>query len=242
VVQTGLDANKISIRRWDSPLLIYFSPLGLRVKAAVAQERTDEEQARVAVASELRRGMHLLVGREPSADGMKVLRTSLRRLFDQLDAAPERLRGTRVWQGPPADGEMFADSIDRPVSGSGNPFSVPMVVQRQGDTAVSIVTLDAGFEGAPGRSHGGFVSAIFDDLFGSLPMLQSKVAFTASLTVNYVAPSPVFEPVVFRGWIDRVEGRKIFVAGEAHHGETLVTTATGLFIDSTEMMASFYGA
>ncbi len=117
-----------------------------------------------------------------------------------------------------------------------------MAVQRQGDAVVSTVILDAGFEGAPGRSHGGFVSAIFDDLFGSLPMLQNKIAFTASLTVNYVAPSPVFEPVVFRGWIERVEGRKIFMAGEAHHGEILVTTATGLFIDATEMMAGLYGA
>jgi acyl-coenzyme A thioesterase PaaI-like protein len=213
----------------------------------VAQEHTDEEQARIAVASELRRGMHLLVGREPSADDLTMLKGSLRGLFDQLDAAPPRVRGTRPWQGPaalspPADGETFADSVDRPVSGSGNPFSVPMVVHRQGDAVVSTVTLDAAFEGAPGRSHGGFVSAIFDDLFGSLPMLQNKIAFTASLTVNYVAPSPVFEPVLFRGWIDRVEGRKIFVAGEAHHGEMLVTTATGLFIDATEMMAGLYGA
>jgi acyl-coenzyme A thioesterase PaaI-like protein len=213
----------------------------------VAPEHTDEEQARIAVASELRRGMHLLVGREPSLNEMTSLTGSLRQLFDQLDGVPQRVRGSRLWQGPealspPADGEMFADSVDRPVSGSGNPFSVPMVVQRQGDAVVSTVTLDAAFEGAPGRSHGGFVSAIFDDLFGSLPLLQNKIAFTASLTVNYVAPSPVFEPVLFRGWIERVEGRKIFVAGEAHHGETLVTTATGLFIDATEMMAGLYGA
>jgi acyl-coenzyme A thioesterase PaaI-like protein len=213
----------------------------------VVPEHTDEEQARIALASELRRGMHLLVGREPSVNAMTRLTGSLRQLFDQLDAVPQRVRGTRPWHGaeapsPPADGEMFADSVDRPVSGSGNPFSVPMAVQRQGDAVVSTVILDAGFEGAPGRSHGGFVSAIFDDLFGSLPMLQNKIAFTASLTVNYVAPSPVFEPVVFRGWIERVEGRKIFMAGEAHHGEILVTTATGLFIDATEMMAGLYGA
>ncbi len=79
----------------------------------MAQEHTNEEQARIAVASELRRGIHLLVGREPSVDDM-----------------------TR--------------------------------------------------------------------LTGSL--------------------------------------RQIFVAGEAHHGEMLVTTATGLFIDATEMMADLYGA
>ncbi len=112
-----------------------------------------------------------------------------------------------------------------------------MTMYRDGDTVVATVTLDAGFEGAPGRSHGGFVSAIFDDLLGSLPMLQRKIAFTASLTVDYVAPSPVFEPVTFRGWTERVEGKKIFVAGEAHHGDKLVSTATALFIDASELMS-----
>lgn len=213
----------------------------------MAEEHTEEEKARVLLASQMRRGMHLLVGREPSIDEMTALATSLKTHFDALATTPQRVRGTRVWKGPggitpPADGEDFADSVDRPVSGSGNPFSIPMVMRREGDQVVSTVTLDAGFEGAPGRSHGGFVSAIFDDLFGSLPMLQHKIAFTASLTINYVAPSPVFEPVTFRGWVDRVERRKIFVAGEAHHGDTLVTSATGLFIDATEMMAGLYGA
>lgn len=213
----------------------------------MAQEHTEEDLARIALAAQMRRGMHLLVGREPSVQHMGALTESLRELFDQLAGAAVRVRGTRAWQGPdaispPEPGEAFEDSVDRPVSGSGNPFSVPMIMHRDGDAVVSTVTLDAAFEGAPGRSHGGFVSAIFDDLFGSLPMLQHKIAFTASLTVNYVAPSPVFEPVMFRGWIDRVEGKKIFVEGEAHHGDILVTTATGLFIDATEMMASLYGA
>jgi hypothetical protein len=36
----------------------------------VVPEHTDEEQARIALASELRRGMHLLVGREPSVNAM----------------------------------------------------------------------------------------------------------------------------------------------------------------------------
>lgn len=208
---------------------------------------TAEDRARIALAAQMRRGMHLLVGREPSVEAMMALASALEGHFDDLAALPERVRSTRAWQGPeaispPADGEAFADSVDRPVSGSGNPFSIPMQMYRDGDAVVSTVTLDAAFEGAPGRSHGGFVSAIFDDLFGSLPMLQHKIAFTGSLTVNYVAPSPVFEPVTYRGWVDRVERKKIFVAGEAHHGDTLVTSATGLFIDATEMMAALYGA
>lgn len=208
---------------------------------------TAEDFARISLAAQMRRGMHLLVGREPSVDDMTALASALEGHFDDLEATAPRIRGTSAWQGPeaispPSDGEAFADSLDRPVSGSGNPFSIPMEMYRDGDAVVSTVTLDAGFEGAPGRSHGGFVSAIFDDLLGSLPMLQNKIAFTGSLTINYVAPSPVFEPVTYRGWVDRVERKKIFVVGEAHHGDTLVTSATGIFIDATEMMAALYGA
>ena len=193
---------------------------------------TAEDFARISLAAQMRRGMHLLVGREPSVDDMTALASALEGHFDDLEATAPRIRGTSAWQGPeaispPSDGEAFADSLDRPVSGSGNPFSIPMEMYRDGDAVVSTVTLDAGFEGAPGRSHGGFVSAIFDDLLGSLPMLQNKIAFTGSLTINYVAPSPVFEPVTYRGWVDRVERKKIFVVGEAHHGDTLVTSATG---------------
>lgn len=206
---------------------------------------TEDESidARVALATELRRGMHLLVGRDPSPAELIGFADQLRIVFDQLDASSPRERASSFSTGEaalqiPADGEAFADSVDRPVSGVGNAFSVPMTMVRDGDTVTSTVTLEGGFEGAPGRSHGGVVSAIFDDLFGSVPMLHGKIAFTASLTIEYVAPSPVLEPVVYRAWVDRIEGKKIFIAGDAHHGETLVTRGTGLFIDATEHLAA----
>lgn len=203
--------------------------------------------ARIRAASVLRRCMHLVAGRELGAAQLDELAAAIEPLLEPLAALPGRVRDPAFWRDPealvpPADGAMLNDSLHRPISGSGAPFSIPMDVRREGDSVVSTVTLDSGFEGAPGRSHGGFVSAIFDDLLGSLPMLLGKIGFTASLTVNYLAPSPVFEPVTYRGWIDRVEGKKIFVAGEARHGDTLVTTATGLFIDATETLRRLHSA
>lgn len=214
-------------------------------------ELDDAISARIALAYELRRGMHLLVGRDPSAAELTEFTAQLRVVFDQLDAASSRQRAASSAFSTastsdfpnllvPADGETFAESLDRPVSGPGNPFSVPMTMRRDGDTVVSTVNLDNGFEGAPGRSHGGIVAAIFDDLFGSVPMLHGKIAFTASLNIEYVAPSPVREPVTYRGWVDRIEGKKIFVVGESHHHDVLVTRAQGLFIDATEHFAALY--
>lgn len=208
---------------------------------------TEDERidARIALADELRRGMHLLVGRDPSKAELNEFTEQLRTVFDQLGASLPRERSAMTGQQEmvvPAEGETLADSLDRPVSGAGNPFSVPMTMTREGDTVVSTVTLEGGFEGAPGRSHGGVVAAIFDDLFGSVPMLNGKIAFTASLTVEYVAPSPVREPVTFRGWVDRIDGKKIFIAGDAHHGDTLVSRANALFIDATEHLAALYAS
>lgn len=206
-------------------------------------ELDDAGRARIALAEELRRGMHLLVGRDPTAAELAKLAAQLRIVFDQLDAASPRSRlpsfesaGIQV----PADGEAFPESLDRPISGAGNPFGTSMTMTRSGDAVVSTVTLDNGFEGAPGRSHGGIVAAIFDDLLGSVPLMLGKIGFTASLTIEYVAPSPVREPVTFRGWADRVEGKKFFVVGEAHHQDTLVTKASALFIDATEHFAALY--
>lgn len=203
--------------------------------------------ATVDTASQLRRGMHLLAGREVDADVLQRASAALREIFDTFESSPARVRNTttfgqRLSLGAPADGEPFPDSLLRPIGGSGNPFSVPLVVYRDGDCVTATATLGDAFEGAPGRSHGGVVAAIFDDVFGSVPMMQGKIAFTASLTINYVSPSPVREPVTFRAWIDRVEGKKLFIEGDAHHGDTLVTTASALFIDATEFMLEALGA
>ena len=135
----------------------------------------------------------------------------------------------------PADGEEFFNSPDRPVSGLGHPWSIPLRVFRKGDRAVSDVVLGRGFEGAPHMAHGGFVAAIFDDLLGFLLMLEGVMAFTASLTVNFHRGTPIGAPLRFEAWTDRTDGRKLFLAGECRdaNGE-LLTSSEGLFIDARD--------
>lgn len=205
---------------------------------------SDHDQARVEAAEQLRRSMHLLMAHNPSVAQLRALADALTRAGDDLAQAP--LRPAREFEPlamtAPPDGQEMPATLDRPVSGIGNPFSVPMTVVRDGDAVVTTVVLEKAFEGAPGRSHGGMVSAIFDDLLGSVPMLHGKVAFTASLTINYVAPSPILAPVTFRAWADRIEGKKLYLVGEAHHNDELVTTATALFIDASEFFANLGSA
>lgn len=206
---------------------------------------TDEEVARVAVANQLRRGHHALLGGDHEPSTLNDLAEALDAALSVLDGAPPRPPILGKWADPstimvPDDGEAFLNSVNRPVSGHGNPWSIPLDVVRQGELAVTVVELGSGYEGAPDRSHGGVVSAIFDDLCGFLLTLHKSIAFTASLTINYKAGTPLHVPITFSAGIDRAEGRKLFMKGECRAGSEdadgeLLTTCEALFITVNEM-------
>jgi len=204
---------------------------------------TPADLGRIAVAEQLRRGIHLLHAKEVDPAALHDLAGQLGQHFDMLESLEPRERDHSRFTAPtdmpcPDDGEEFYNSPMRPISGRGTAWSIPLHVVRDGDDAVTNVTLGPAHEGAPGRSHGGFVAAIYDDLLGFLLMLHGGIAFTAYLTVNYVAATPIGEPVEFRVRIDRVEGKKLFLVGECRAGDELLTTCEALFIDAAEAFAA----
>lgn len=185
------------------------------------------------IANDLLRGDH-------AASDLLAMAERLRVEADALSAAPDRVPDYSRFDQPesmpiPAEGEEFFNSPDRPFSGRGHPYGLPLRVYREGDRAVTDVVLERAHQGAPGMAHGGFVAAIYDDLLGFLLMFQETIAFTAYLTVNYKAGTMIGEPLRYEGWIDRVEGKKIFLAGECCDSSgTVVTTCEGLFIDASD--------
>ncbi len=203
-------------------------------------EWTGEEQARIDVSDRLRLGLHRLVGSDHDEATLRAVVKALDEALEPLANAPRRTRELGKWADPdgieaPADGEAFNNSIDRPVSGPGNPWSIPLHVIRRDDRAVTTVNLGPGYEGAPDRAHGGVVSAIFDDLCGFLLTLDLVIAFTASLTINYHAGTPLNSPLTYSAWIEKREGRKMYMRGECRVGDEdpegeLVTSCTALFI------------
>lgn len=194
-----------------------------------------DSEARGRFAASIRAAMHALVAHEQDPVVLDRLTRLLEEAGPDLRAGARRIRDIEGWRasrqsGPPADGELFQDYPDRPVSGTHNPWSIPLTVQRDGDRVVSTVTLDAAFEGAPGRSHGGVVSAIFDDLCGFVLTLEQVLAFTASLTIGYRAATPLHRPLTFACWLERREGRKLHIAGTCHAEDQLLSTCEALFV------------
>ena len=85
--------------------------------------------------------------------------------------------------------------------------------------------------GGNNAAHGGQVAVAFDDLMGMAGALGSGgVTRTAYLTVNYRAITPLNTELAIRSWVDRIEGRKVFIKATLHNGDVLCAEADGLFI------------
>lgn len=123
--------------------------------------------------------------------------------------------------------DMFADS---PVSGSANPLNMGLKIATYADRAVGRVTLLPGWQGAPGRSHGGVVAAIVDEVLGAMLPVLKIVAFTGELTLRFEAPCPMGVPLEFTARKTGEDGRKIYLECEGVSSEGVFATATSTFV------------
>lgn len=161
-----------------------------------------------------------------------VERCPLRTRLDELLASP---RFAAVLAGTPfarviEDGAFVDLFHDSPISGSASPLSVGLRIRREGEEAVGTVTLAAGWEGAPGRGHGGIVAACVDETIGGLLPIIGTMAFTGRLTLDYRAPCPLGEPLEFRARLDRRDGRKLHIACTGSSTGRVFVESTAIFI------------
>jgi acyl-coenzyme A thioesterase PaaI-like protein len=137
-------------------------------------------------------------------------------------------------------GAFNSNFMDRsPFMGLMNPLAPPMSARLDPDdgewgSVHCTVTFTEPFEGPPGHVHGGFLAGVFDEILGQAQSLSGRPGMTGKLSISYRAPTPLFTELHLRGWIERIEGRKIFTHATLHNGETLCCEADGLFISMPE--------
>lgn len=193
-------------------------------------------EARARAARALRDIGHELVGHAAPLELLDEMTATLISLAERLAAGDTRSRGLHqpvgVWESRPADGDVMTSYEERPVSGRSSPWGLDLEVRREGDDAVARLTLRAAHEGAPGRSHGGIVAALFDDVFGFVLTIHAQPAFTGEITVRYRAGTPVGRPLECRVRLDRRDGRKLHMSGELLDVDTgtVVATSHAVFI------------
>jgi acyl-coenzyme A thioesterase PaaI-like protein len=127
-------------------------------------------------------------------------------------------------------GEPFGFFDHSPMLGRANPLAPPIRLWLEGERMVGSATFGAAYEGPPGCVHGGYVAAAFDEVLGSTQSLSGSPGMTGRLTVSYRSPTPLETDLRFIGWLERVDGRKIFTRGELWADDRLCAEAEGLFI------------
>ena len=197
------------------------------------EERSPTDELRIQIAEEVRVVFDELLATSAPVEELERTRVIISQAVSLLKSRPH----SHDYEGP-AEGSLapMNSFLDRsPIIGAINPLSVPMRMDIEGDggsesIVVGHATFPAAYEGPPGCVHGGFIAAYFDEVLGMAQSLSGNPGMTVNLTVDYRAPTPLKQPVVFRGRVVSIDGRKISVAGTLHHGETLCAEAKGLFV------------
>jgi acyl-coenzyme A thioesterase PaaI-like protein len=146
---------------------------------------------------------------------------SIERAADCLDGLIEELeiadRGATTRFATPLDrdpDERLVNAQGRhPLLGSTHPIAPHIELRVEGDRTVGDVTFDIRFEGNEGWVHGGFVAAGFDIVAVQAARLSGRSGPTGTLTVRFIAPTPIGEPLRYEGRFVRSEGRKLFAEG-----------------------------
>lgn len=115
--------------------------------------------------------------------------------------------------------------------GPGQPDGVGLTLASRGDHALARVVLDEHLSGPPGAAHGGIPALILDEVLGTtVNILHQRPSVTGTLTVEYLAPTPIGAPVDAEAWLRETDGRKAFVEGVVRHAGEVTARGEAVFI------------
>jgi acyl-coenzyme A thioesterase PaaI-like protein len=177
----------------------------------------------------LRRIITATANNDAPLDTLAAAADTLERVADELEphARASRYEGTG---GINLGGDNSAILESHPMMGPSNAIAPPMVITRDTDQARGTVTYSHQYEGPPGRVHGGFIAAAFDQVVGAAAALSGQVFFTGSLNVKFVAPTPLHVPLVYEATLDRVEDRRLHATGRLLADDRVTAECEGIFV------------
>jgi hypothetical protein len=183
-----------------------------------------------ALADAVRRLIDYSVRHVASAEATAVLARRIDALADELagfvpDEAVGKYGAVDLATSHPHDHFQFD-----PVLGLYNPLALPVRMTWQPPLAIGHARFGEAYEGPPGCVHGGVISGVFDQVFNVANLKNGVAGPTANLSIDYRRPTPLRRDLVFEGWVDRVESRKVFARGRVLYDGKVTAEATGLFI------------
>src|ERR1035438_3658787 len=95
--------------------------------------------------------------------------------------------------------------------GKNNPDGMKLrfTYDEERDCFVCRFRLGKRYTGPPGHCHGGIIATILDEAMGKVNRIRQVIALTSQMTVDYLRPVPLHQPL-------RVESREVSVRGRRH--------------------------
>jgi acyl-coenzyme A thioesterase PaaI-like protein len=191
----------------------------------------DTWPAKRELADAIRELMDCLSATDAPAEELLSIAAQVRESARRFTGQPHMLNPPGIAEGSLAGGmEMFMDRS--PIVGLSNPIAPPVRLDPDHEAKVvrGSVTFGGAYEGAPGCAHGGYVAAVFDEALGLACIFSGAPGMTGEITVRYRKPTPIRVPLRIEARLDRQQGRKLFISGTLHAGDTLVAESHGIFI------------
>ncbi len=117
--------------------------------------------------------------------------------------------------------------------GLGHPLMPPWTISEFGEDGVTMEGYFSRFHiGGNMAVHGGVIPLFYDWHFGMIVSSAGRpISRTAYLHVDYRAVTPIEIPLISRGRIDRIDGRKAFITATMTDPDgTVLSEANGLMI------------
>ena len=130
------------------------------------------------------------------------------------------------------DGQAPAGRATK-LPGLGHPLMPPWTFTEYGEDGVTMEGHFTRFHvGGNMAVHGGVIPLFYDWHFGMIVSAAGRpISRTAYLHVDYRAVTPIDEPLISRGRIDRIDGRKAFITATMTDADgTVLSEANGLMI------------
>ncbi len=198
--------------------------------AEVTPANSEEWAAKPRVSQALKDMIELLATTTPNTEDLHLIATSLEDTAKTFSAQP-RYFGRRqlVEKGGYGNFNEIMHETS-PLASPSNPLAPPINMWFEAERAYGSVQMGWAYEGPPGKVHGGFVAAVFDQFMGAAQLLGGQPGMTSTLTTRYHIPTPLNTDLRLEGWLLRTEGRKTVIHAEMRAGDTLTASCEGLFI------------
>jgi acyl-coenzyme A thioesterase PaaI-like protein len=197
---------------------------------ADAKQSLGKWQARRRLAQVLRRALARLLAHDVPEAELRATADAVERYASGLTAYPKLgyalFRDENVMAG-----DVTAYFDKSPVIGLATPIAAPVITYQLGDDRIEArATFGIAHEGAPGCVHGGIVAAVLDEVLSFVQPAKGQPGVTASLTIRYLAPTPIDRELVFESELVKTEGRKIHARGRCRAGDLVTAEAEALYI------------